>query len=209
MSVTLPTIYPITDARISGISHSEQVRRLIDGGGTLIQIREKYLSAGEWFAEANRSVKIAHECGVKIIINDRVDLAIAIGADGVHLGQNDLPPHAARRLLGPDAIIGYSTHTIEQARAATALPVDYIAFGPVFHTISKKDPDPTVGLQLLRRVRLGTGDFPLVAIGGINAGNLAQIFAAGANSAAMIGAILSKPTEIYGRMLDLTRITEK
>ena len=208
MTFILPKIYPITDAQISGITHAEQVRRMADGGARLIQLREKDRPLGDWFTDALQAVKIAHEFGIKIVVNDRVDLALAIGADGVHLGQDDLPPDAARRLLGNNAIIGYSTHNLEQAGAAMRLPIDYIAFGPIFTTSTKKNPYPIVGLDLLQRVRLETGDFPLVAIGGIKAENLLQVLDAGADSAAMIGAVISEPAEITARMQHLMKISE-
>ncbi len=174
MSLQLPKIYPITDRVISGLSHSDQVKALIAGGATLIQLREKGLAAGEWLNDAAEAVRIAKLAGVRVLINDRVDIALAVAADGVHLGQDDMPPEAARRLLGERAIIGYSTHTIDQVREALKLPVDYVAFGPIFPTATKIDPDPVVGLEQLREVKNELGGLPLVAIGGINAGNMRQ-----------------------------------
>ena len=203
MKFTLPAIYPITDTGISALSHSEQVLRLTDGGATIIQIREKRIPAGDWFSDVQLAVRNAHTRGARVIINDRVDVAIALGADGVHLGQDDLPPADARKLLGGSAIIGFSTHTLEQVAAATALPVDYIAFGPIFRTQTKDDPDPTVGVELLEQACLLKGDLPLVAIGGINASNLAQVLAAGADSAAMIGCLLSEPALITARTREM------
>ena len=191
MKTTLPRIYPITDTAISGLSHFEQVRRLIEGGANLIQLREKRLGAGEWLEDAANAVQFAKSRGVTILINDRVDMAIALGADGVHLGQNDLPPAAARRILGPDAIIGFSTHSLEQMRLAIRMPVDYFGFGPVFSTKTKPDSDPVVGLELLRRARREASGRPLVAIGGITGQNVHKVIDAGADSAAMITAILS------------------
>ena len=196
----LPSIYPITDTRTSGLSHVEQVRQLTEGGATLIQVREKEAASGEFFEAAREAVRYAHERGVKIIINDRVDIAIAAGADGVHLGQDDLPPDEARKLLGPDAIIGFSTHSAEQARTALDLPVDYIAIGPIFATSTKPDPDPVVGLAGLREVRLVTSGFPLVAIGGIDAENGAKTLANGADSLAVISSVLSEPGKITERI---------
>lgn len=143
---------------------------------------------------------IARESGVRVIINDRVDIALALNADGVHLGQDDLPPDQARSILGDDAIIGFSTHSIRQAEQARNMPVSYIAIGPIFETRSKTKPDAVVGLSGLRVVREAVGDMPLVAIGGINSENLASVFAAGADSAAMIGAIVSGTTAIETQM---------
>src|SRR5438034_7503933 len=123
----LPRIYPITDAHISGLSHAEQVERLIVGGAKLIQLREKNASPRQFYDEARQALIVARAKGVPLIINDRADIALALRADGVHLGQDDLPPLDARRLLGRDAIIGLSTHSVEQAILASAQPVDYLA----------------------------------------------------------------------------------
>ncbi|HEV7843612.1 MAG TPA: thiamine phosphate synthase, partial [Pyrinomonadaceae bacterium] len=152
MPFALPRLYPITDARLSGLSHAEQVLRLSRGGAQVVQLREKHLDARAFFREAGAALSLARELGVRLIINDRVDIALALGADGVHLGQDDLPPEAARRILGERAVIGFSTHNVEQAIAAARLPVDYLAIGPIFPTSSKENPHPTVGLDGLRRV---------------------------------------------------------
>lgn len=202
---TLPKIYPITDRFISGLSHLEQVRRLAQGGGRFIQIRDKSAPAGEFYDSAVEVMRYAHELGLTIIVNDRVDIALASGADGVHLGQDDLPPDEARRLLGESAIIGYSTHSTEQALRAMSLPVDYIAIGPIFSTSTKEDPDPVVGLDGLRSVREGIGVFPLVAIGGINRGNAREVLGSGADSLAVISDLLSDPAQMTARILELSR----
>lgn len=202
MNFELPKIYPITDTRVSRISHGEQVEKLIAGGATLIQLREKHMSPGEFRHAAIEAISVAREHGVKIIINDRIDVALAVAADGVHLGQDDLPPEEARKILGENAIIGFSTHTIDQAVRAIKLPVDYIAIGPAFKTNTKLDPDAVIGLEILRQVRNAIGDFPLVAIGGINEANLQSVFAAGADSAAIIAAIVSDASAIEQRTRD-------
>ena len=196
----LPKIYPITDVRLTGLSHAEQLARLSEGGASFVQLREKQLSPREFYAQAEEAVRVARERGVRVIINDRADIAVAVGADGVHLGQDDLCPVAARRLLGERAIVGYSTHNLEQARAAARLPVDYIALGPVFRTVSKENPDPTTGLETLRRVRAEIGGLPLVAIGGIDRQNARAALDAGADSLALISALLAgEPSEIARR----------
>lgn len=202
MSFTLPGLYPITDSRASGLSHAEQVLRLSRGGARLIQLREKHRDAREFFREAESALRVAREFGVRLIINDRVDIALALGADGVHLGQDDLPPEAARRLLGESAVIGFSTHNIEQARAAARLPIDYLAIGPIFPTLSKERPDPTIGLDGLRRVRDAVSSLPLVAIGGITLENAQAAYDAGADSLAVIGSILADPPQIEARTRD-------
>ena len=184
-------VYPITDTQISGISHADQVSLLADGGATFVQLREKNLPASDFYNEAKAALTVARQRGVTLIINDRVDVALAIGAPGVHLGQDDLPPDAARKLLGGRAIIGYSTHNISQAIAAASLPVDYVAIGPIFQTSSKANPDPVVGLDGLRAVRKAIGAMYLVAIGGITHENAASVIDAGADAVAVISSLLS------------------
>src|ERR1044072_7757537 len=159
-----PKLYPVTDRRLSGLSHAEQVARLVEGGATFIQLREKHLSPREFYGEAEEALRVARAGGAKLIINDRADIALALGADGVHLGQDDMPPEAARALLGETAVIGFSTHSVEQAIAAARMPLDYIAVGPVFTTNSKENPDPVVGLEGLRRVRAAVSSVHVVAI---------------------------------------------
>jgi len=192
----LPKIYPITDRSISGLSHEEQIELLIKGGSEFIQLRDKNASSREFFQAAQACLNITKEKNAKLIVNDRVDIAMILEADGVHLGQDDLPPEQARRLLGEASIIGISTHTIEQAIKAIKLPVDYIAFGPIFGTGTKTNHDTPVGIEGLKELREAMGEFPLVAIGGIDLENLGDIFAAGADSAAMISALVSNPGKI-------------
>jgi len=203
----LPKIYPITDTRVSGISHLEQVEKLAAGGGGTIQLREKYSSPLDFYESATEVIQFAGKIGVRIIINDRVDIALALKADGVHLGQDDMPPGSAREILGLDAVIGFSTHSARQAVAALLLPVDYIAIGPIFQTKTKKNPGDVVGLEGLKKVRDAIGAFPLVAIGGINAENLRSVLNAGADSVAMIGSIGSDHAKIEERMRKLIRLS--
>ena len=203
MALALPKLYPITDARLSGLSHAEQVESLIAGGATLIQLREKHAGPREFYSDALEALRIARAKGARIIINDRADVALALKADGVHLGQDDLPPEAARRLLGQKAIIGYSTHNVEQAASALSLPIDYLAIGPIFPTSTKENPDPLVGLEGLRRVRRAIGKLPLVAIGGITHESAPEALAAGADSVAVIGALLTDSTRIEERTREL------
>jgi thiamine-phosphate pyrophosphorylase len=200
VTLKLPRIYPVTDARLSGLSHGEQVKRLIAGGATLIQLRDKHAAPREFYHQAAAALKIARENGVRVIVNDRVDVALALGADGVHLGQTDLPVEAARDLLGQTAIVGISTHNLAQAQLATRLPVDYIAFGPIFGTVTKANPDPAVGLGTLNGVRSIIGSLPLVAIGGIDLANARQTLEAGADAVAIISALVGEPTQIEENM---------
>ena len=196
MHFALPKIYPITDTRITGLSHAAQVAKLIDGGATFIQLREKHAAPREFYEDAKLAIEIARQNSVKIIINDRADIALALKADGVHLGQDDLPPQKAREILGESAIIGFSTHNLAQAVEAVKLPVDYLATGPVFATTTKENPEKTVGIEGVKRVREAVGNFPLVAIGGITAKNFGEVFEVGADSLAIVKAILFPPENI-------------
>jgi thiamine-phosphate pyrophosphorylase len=182
-------LYPITDQHLSGLSHAEQVVLLINCGAAVIQLREKLDPPAKFFRQADLAVQVARDLGAKIIINDRVDIALAVKADGVHLGQEDLPPEAARRLLGSEAIIGFSTHSLEQARLATQMPIDYVAIGPIFSTTTKQSTNTPVGLEGLARVRDALGEMPLVAIGGITSANVRAVIEAGADVVAVIGDI--------------------
>jgi len=196
MRFELPRVYPITDNLLSGLSHAEQVKRLISGGATLIQLREKHSSPREFYDDARAALITARESNVRLVINDRADIALALKADGVHLGQSDLPAEAARRLLGERAIIGISTHDLAQVKLAARMPVDYVAFGPIFATATKGNPDPVVGLNALREARAILSSLPLIAIGGLTIRNAPAVFAAGADSVATIAGLLSDPSRI-------------
>jgi len=178
-------LYPITDKKISGLSHAEQVKQLADRGATVIQLREKLDSPRNFLREAEAALGVAWTKGVKIIINDRADIALALGA-GVHLGQDDLNPTAARRLLGPDAIIGLSTHNLNQVQQALKFPIDYIAIGPIFTTSTKESPNHPIGLEQLAAVAHLVGRMPLVAIGGITLETAASVIEKGATACSII-----------------------
>jgi len=202
----LPGIYPITDVRISGLSHLEQVIRLIDGGATLIQLREKFQSPKDWFDDALAATEYAQRHGCKVIINDRVDIALAVDADGVHVGQTDMPPAAVRRLVGDKKIIGYSTHNEEQFAAALLEPVDHVAYGPIFGTSTKIDPDETTGTAKLAALTAAANTMPVVVIGGISAENLQMLNGRGISSVAIISAILSEPDKIAANFRKLSAL---
>jgi thiamine-phosphate pyrophosphorylase len=202
-SFRLPRVYPITDTQISGLSHAEQVALFADGGATLVQLRDKHATGSEYYEQAKAALAVAAERGVRLVINDRVDVALALGGLSVHLGQDDLPPEAARRLLGDDAVIGFSTHNVEQAIEAAAWPIDYLAIGPIFTTLTKANPDPVVGLEGIRAVREATGTLPLVAIRGVTPGNAREVIEAGADSVAMIRGLLTGPNDISSRLANL------
>jgi thiamine-phosphate pyrophosphorylase len=195
----LTKLYPITDVSISGLTHLEQAERFAAGGARIVQLREKKASPREWYDDAAACARFCGPRGIKLIVNDRVDIAAAIKADGVHLGQDDMPVSAARELLGPAAIIGLSTHSIEQVREAITLPVNYIGFGPIFDTTTKENPDAVVGLEMLREASSIAGDIPIVAIGGIRLANVAAVLDAGAASVAIIKDLLANPAEIESK----------
>jgi thiamine-phosphate pyrophosphorylase len=161
-------------------------------GARIFQYRNKTASMKEAYAEALVLRKTAAEAGVLFIVNDRCDLALAVDADGVHLGQDDLAYAYARRLLGPDKLIGLSTHNADQVKDAARLQPDYIGFGPIFIPGSKADHDPIVGLEGLRQVRPLT-TLPMFAIGGIQVDDVEDVMGAGANGVAVISAILKAP----------------
>jgi thiamine-phosphate pyrophosphorylase len=184
----LPRLYAITDRDLSNCTHEEIVAQLLAGGARLIQLRDKEANAKELLDAARACLRLTRAAGAVLIINDRVDVALAAGADGVHLGQDDLAIEEARELLGPDKIIGVSTHSLEQFRLALETSADYLALGPVFTTTTKENPAPVTGPGLVRAARALT-DRPLVAIGGMTPGRVSEIIAAGADSVAVIAAL--------------------
>ncbi len=200
MAIFLPRIYPITDTAVSGLSHTEQVKRLIDGGATLIQLRDKHGAPKEFLRDAEAALTVARRNNVRIIINDRVDIALAVAADGVHLGQSDMPFAAARALLGPQTIIGFSTHNLAQVERAATLDADYIAFGPIFETRTKHDHEPVTGLNPLRHAKDILGSTPLVAIGGVTAETSRSALDAGADSVAVISDLLKERSKIAEKL---------
>jgi thiamine-phosphate pyrophosphorylase len=202
---TLPKIYPITDTTITNLSHTEQVKQLLQGGATLIQLREKLAPPRAFIRDAEAALLVSRAAEAKLIVNDRADIALAIGADGVHLGQTDMPVEAARRLLGDKAIIGLSTHNFEQAKAALKLPIDYLAFGPIYPTRTKTNPDQIVGLKQLGEVKALAGRLPVVAIGGIDDSRVRETLLAGADSVAIISALLCDPSRIAEKLRILTQ----
>ena len=170
------------------------------GGAEIIQLRDKYHAPKDFYEAAKAALAIAQRQSVKIIINDRADIALALKADGVHLGQDDLPPDRARKILGERAIIGFSTHNLKQAIAAIKFPIDYLAIGPVYATRTKENAEKIVGIEGVKTVREAIGDFPLVAIGGITTKNVSEVLRAGANSAAVISDLLGDAAKISDKM---------
>ncbi len=160
-----------------------------EAGATLFQYRNKTASMKEAYHEALPLRQAAAKAGVLFIVNDRCDLALAVDADGVHVGQGDLPLDLARKIMGPDKLIGISTHNPEQVKEASAGQPDYLGFGPIFTPGSKLDHDPVVGLEGLRAIRRLTS-LPVFAIGGIQIGQVGDVMEAGADGVAVISAIL-------------------
>jgi thiamine-phosphate pyrophosphorylase len=168
---------------------------LLDGDASFIQLRDKEASGRELLDQAIACLKLTREAGATLIINDRVDVALTAGADGVHLGQDDLSVAEAREILGEDKIVGVSTHSIDQFRAALETSANYIALGPVFPTLTKENTAPVIGLELVREARKLT-DRPLVAIGGINLGRAPEVIEAGADCVAVISALYPLPEKV-------------
>jgi thiamine-phosphate pyrophosphorylase len=186
-------VYLCTDRKLSlGRPLLETVEAAIEGGATMVQIREKEAPAGEFFAIVKEALALTRSRGIPLIINDRLDIALAAGADGVHLGQSDLPCREARRAAGKGMIIGISAHTPEEALAAWRDGADYIGAGAVFPTGSKADVSAVIGIDGIRAIASAV-KIPVVGIGGINSQNAALVIAAGAAGVAVISAVLSQP----------------
>ncbi len=191
----LPRIYPILDIScfVDDATLFLAARAIVDAGCTILQYRNKTGSSREMLSHARELRRLVGR-KVTLIMNDRADLALAADFDGVHVGQDDLSVEAVRRVVGPKMIIGASTHNPEQVREADAASPDYIAIGPVFATASKANPDPVVGLEGVRLARSLTKR-PLVAIGGITQDTGRSVVEAGADSLALISALLPDPTK--------------
>jgi thiamine-phosphate pyrophosphorylase len=196
--LSIPKLYAITDRDLSNCTHAEIVAQMLAGGARLIQLRDKEASARELLDAARECLPLTRAAGARLIINDRVDVALTADADGVHLGQDDLTVAEAREMLGADKLIGISTHTPDQFLDALTTSADYIAIGPIYATTTKENPSPVVGLDLLRDAK-GLADRPLVAIGGINHERAPEVIAAGADSVAVIAALYPWP-----EVMDLT-----
>ena len=165
------------------------VQALVGAGAEILQIRHKGHWSRDFFRESEQVAELCVGKGVQLVVNDRADFALLLNS-GLHVGQDDLPPYDARGLIGTERMLGFSTHNAEQLTAAVREPVDYLALGPIFSTLSKENPDPEVGLMRLREWRGIASRFPLVAIGGITRTNALSVIEAGANSVAVIGDLL-------------------
>lgn len=189
MRLVMPRLYVILDAELLREPATEAARKLIGAGVQVLQYRAKKLPAKALLATACELADIAREARVRFFVNDRPDVAYLAGAHGVHVGQDDLGVEEARGVVGPDAWVGLSTHNVEQFERAAGTSADYIAVGPIFTTTSKADPDPVVGLELVRQVRRLT-ERPIVAIGGITLERAAEVIEVGADSVAVISDVL-------------------
>jgi thiamine-phosphate pyrophosphorylase len=190
-------LYALLDPAVAGGHTLVDLARRIAGHATLVQLRDKLGSTRAMSGEARALHAVLAPAGIPLLINDRVDVALAVGAEGVHIGQDDMPVADARRLLGPSAIIGLSVKTIEQAEAAPLDLLDYVAIGGVYATTSKEATAAPIGLDGLRRrvetVRARVPNYPVCAIAGVDAGNAGAVIAAGADGVAVISALSLAP----------------
>ncbi len=208
----LPKFYPILDTEIAarhGVNPILAAEQILDGGATILQFRHKGFFSREVFAQVERVAELCRDAHALFVVNDRADLAALTNA-ALHLGQDDLTPSAARKVVGRETLVGFSTHNEQQLRSAADEPADYLALGPIFGTGSKKNPDPVVGLHELRRLRPLT-DRPLVAIGGITRTNAQSVLAAGADAVAIIADLFSGHADLRAQTqewVSLTRDTQ-
>ncbi|HLK50426.1 MAG TPA: thiamine phosphate synthase [Bryobacteraceae bacterium] len=190
----LPRVYPILDSETlarRGLTATAAAAALLEGGAGILQIRHKGHWARDFFEAAREVARLCREAGAHLVIDDRADFAMLLEA-GLHVGQDDLSPRDARRLIGSQALLGYSSHNVKQLCAAAGEPVDYVALGPVFTTRSKQNPDPVLGVEEVRRCR-ALLEKPLVAIGGITRENALDVLRAGADSVAVISDLAPEP----------------
>lgn len=203
----LPRLYPIIDRScFAGKDDLSSVlvahaRELIGGGASILQYRNKVGTAREILGDA-LVLRAALADSAQLIINDRADLCLAVDFNGVHVGQDDLPPYAVRMVVGKQKIVGFSTHNPVQVKEADTMPIDYVAIGPVFTTGSKANPDPVIGLEGVGMARRLTRK-PLVAIGGITRDNCRSVIEAGADSVAVIGDLLKAPRRSVEEFLSI------
>lgn len=190
--LVLPRLYVILDPALLTIPETDCAQQLAAAGVRLLQYRNKQASARELFESSQRLTSLLVPQGVTFVVNDRADVARAVEASGVHVGQEDLEPEDARLVMGREKLVGVSAHNEEQFRKAAATSADYLAIGPIFPTYSKSNPDRVVGLEMIRRVRALTKK-PMVAIGGITLDRAAEVVRAGADTVAVISDILRAP----------------
>jgi thiamine-phosphate pyrophosphorylase len=185
-----PSLYAIMDADLLQTQELACGEILAESGVELIQYRNKRISSGSYLRISQALVAQLRPWGVRLVVNDRPDIAVLAGAYGVHVGQQDLSPEQARAVCGNDSCVGVSTHTLEQVREAEASSADYVAVGPIFPTVTKSQPDPVVGIEFIREARRLTRK-PLVAIGGMSLDHAEEVFRAGADSLAVARDLLT------------------
>jgi len=190
--LVLPRLYVILDAALLTVPETECAQKLADAGVRLLQYRNKRASTRELFESSIELVSLLAPMNVSVVVNDRADVAVLAGANGVHVGQEDLGVEKGRQVVGTEKLVGVSTHNLEQFQRAAASSADYIAVGPIFATGTKSNPDSVVGTEFIRKVRLLT-DKPIVAIGGITLERAPEIIESGADSVAVISDILAAP----------------
>ena len=206
------SLYVITDERFlnpSNISHA--VERAILGGATIVQYRAKKKNSREMYREAKIVREVTKRYGIPFIVNDRLDIALAVKADGVHVGQNDLPASVIRSIVGREFIIGLSTHNLHQVEEANReKAADYLGFGPVFPTTTKENPDPVTGTGELCKA-VSASSIPIVAIGGINENNIRKVKKCSPHGIAVVRAVFEKgdPYENVKRLKELMEIAEE
>ena len=204
----LPAFYPIVDtgaALARGLDPVEVAAEVLDGGARILQFRHKAFLSRQVFTWLEQIAGLARQAGAMLVVNDRADLAKLFGA-ALHVGQDDLPPSVARRVVGPKGVVGYSTHNEAQLRAAMQEPADYVALGPIFGTATKENPDATVGIPELRRLRPLAASRPLVAIGGITRANALEVRAAGADSVAIVADLFADDGNIRARTAEWVKL---
>jgi thiamine-phosphate pyrophosphorylase len=195
MNLVFPRLYAIIDPTLLTSSELDLAEALAASGVELIQYRNKTATSRHFFEISRQLSEALAPRGVRLIVNDRPDIAMLAGAGGVHVGQDDLSVEDARAVCGANRWVGFSTHTLEQVAAADATSADYIAFGPIFPTATKKNPDPVVGTELLQKARRLTKK-PLVAIGGITLQRAEEVYRAGADSLAVIRDLICTPNPV-------------
>ncbi len=183
-------LYLITDRKQTNLPLPEAVRLALEGGVKAIQLREKDLPVRDLLQLARELRILTRDFGARLFINDRVDVALAVDADGVHLGHQSMPPEPVKKLAGAKLLVGVSTHTIEEAKAAETGGADFITFGPIFHTPSKAEFGAPVGLESFKIAKKAV-QIPVFGLGGIKGGNINQVFNYGADCISMISAIFS------------------
>jgi thiamine-phosphate pyrophosphorylase len=189
MQVHALRLYLVTDQSIAGArTLADVVAAAVQGGVTCVQLREKNLNTRDFLAQAVLLKQLLRTHGIPLVINDRIDIALTCGAEGVHLGQSDMPVMQARQLLPPEVFIGWSVETLADVSRSATLPVDYLGVSPIYATPTKSDAASPWGLEGLRQVRAAT-TLPLVAIGGIHVGNAAELLQAGADGLAVVSAL--------------------